>query len=70
MATKKIHVPTAGRCSPTSGPALCGRWGHYSTGDHVLIRRQAVAAVLSGDTGHLCARCVAEIRADLARMGD
>jgi len=50
---RRSHVPAVGRASGLSGPALCGRWTTYGTGDHALIRNQALAG---GD--HWCKRCL------------
>jgi len=63
MATIKKHVPAPGSCGDNSGPALCGRWGRYATGDHNLIRR------LAGEGGaHWCQRCVALVQAEEAEL--
>ena len=56
---KKEHIP--GCCAPLAGFALCGRWAHYETGDHELLRRLALADYRTGDAQHLCSRCVKKL---------
>jgi hypothetical protein len=40
---KTKHIPAAGVATGLNGPALCGRWARYLTGDHAQIRRSAIA---------------------------
>lgn len=49
-----LHIPQPGHGTPRSGPALCGRYATYPTGDQALI---AYLARLSGDAGPYCAVC-------------
>ena len=37
------HVPAPGRASGRQGVALCGKWAHFGTGNHDVIRRYATA---------------------------
>lgn len=55
-ATKK-HIPDA-TATGLRGPARCGKYADYGTGDHALIRRQAAQAVKDGDAGHYCRKCL------------
>jgi len=58
---KRAHVPTPGRAAGRRGPALCGRWATYPSGDHDLLRRLARQAMASGDVSGYCLRCVARL---------
>lgn len=58
MSQKKTHIPAPGRSSGLVGEALCGRWAHYTTGDHDLLRRLAVQAAADGESAHYCAECL------------
>lgn len=40
MTPRKDHCPSSGEAVGLSGPALCGRWAKFNTGDHAAIRRQ------------------------------
>ena len=55
----KQHVPKDGYTGATQGEALCGRWVHWDTGDHNLIRRQAIGY---GCRSHWCGHCLAALR--------
>lgn len=63
--TKK-HIPAAGKASGLHGPALCGRWATYATGDHYIIRRNADDAYIDGQSAHWCQTC---LRTRLAAIG-
>ena len=55
MATpKKNHIPAPGYAVGLRGPAICGRYADYGTGDHEIIRRQAYGAV----EDHWCRDCL------------
>lgn len=56
MKKKKMHIPKPGVTAGLQGPALCGRWGHYLTGDH---RQIGLDAKSGGD--HWCARCLRKL---------
>lgn len=71
--TSKKHVPSESAVG-LIGPALCGRWTRYGTGDHAQIRRTALEAleadglIGTGDevagrpaTAHYCAHCLARL---------
>ena len=52
------HVPDPGHGRGLSGPALCGRWARYGTGDWAMIRQLAIGAIVDGDVDHYCQRCI------------
>ena len=57
----KSHIPSPGEVSGREGPALCGKWARYATGDLSLITRLAAMAVRDSDTGAWCAGCIARL---------
>lgn len=58
MSEKKKHVPS-GSANGLDGMSLCGRWEHYGTGDHDLIRRLALRP---GAEEVYCSRCLRRLR--------
>jgi len=61
METKrpiKQHVPRPGYSDGLQGPAYCGRWGHYRTGDHALIGQLASASTSANTAEAYCASCL------------
>ncbi len=59
MSATKSHVPAPGYCSGKQGPALCGRWAHYATGDHRLIE---YLARTGPDGEDWCKNCLRKLR--------
>jgi hypothetical protein len=57
MTTTKSHIPSYS-ARGLRGPAMCGRYADYGTGDHDLCRRLARQSIRERETAHLCARCV------------
>lgn len=64
MITRKSHCPSLGEAVGLSGPALCGRWATYYTGDHAAIRRSWVSSLKDDDVPYyycrLCVRLLAQ----------
>lgn len=54
------HLPAPGTVG-LEGPALCGRWAQYATGDHRLVRRLARLALADGQSGGYCRRCLSHL---------
>lgn len=57
MSRRRVHVPAPGKASGLQGVALCGRWSHYATGDHALLRRLLLRAIGDGTASHYCEGC-------------
>lgn len=49
MTTEQTHIPRPGYTYGISGQAYCGRYAHYGTADHALMRQQARAAIQDTD---------------------
>jgi hypothetical protein len=58
MSGRVYHLPDIGNASGLDGPALCGRWARYLTGDYALLYRLARQAWKDGEAGHYCRRCL------------
>ena len=60
--TRKQHIPAPGKAVGLQGIALCGRWAHYRTGDHGMIRSEATAAAQKverrADASTWCRDCI------------
>ena len=65
--TNTIHVPNLGRSFGLVATAECGRGMRTRTGDHDLLRRQAMAAVGTEHEASYCPRCMARIKAAMVR---
>ena len=65
--TKKTHVPATGYGHGLRAVSLCKRPFDVATGDHDLLRRQAMAAVGTEHEASYCPRCMARIKAAMVR---
>ena len=60
MTPKKNHIPAPGYAVGLRGPALCGRYADYATGDHEIIRRQA--SLVGAYDYYVCSQCLRAYR--------